>query len=143
MSWKRRLGYSFISILVADFCCAVFLIVQSMQGRAESLFTFALAWFWVTSIFAFPGWLLALPLILGVRGASKLNLWLLGAGLVAIGPLVILIWAMVADFDWSILLFNKYALPTAIVATGFYLLLIVKCPTGNKWGGGGVSTLSG
>jgi uncharacterized membrane protein len=132
MSWKRKFVYSFVSMIVADFCCAAFLTLLWMHSRAESLFTFTPSIFWVMSVFIVPGWLLTLPLILAVRGSSKRSLRLLGAGRIAAGSLIILIWAMVDHFNWSIIFFNVYALPTSIIATGVYLWLFVNYPAGTN-----------
>ena len=95
---------------------------------------------WVTSCFVIPGWLFTLPLVLAVRSVSKHSLWLLGIGCIAAGPLIILICAIIDHFNWSILFFNVYALPTSAIATSVYLWLIVKHSTGNKWQIIGVSS---
>jgi len=70
MSWEKRLGYSVISVLIADLCSAVVYSLYASVTGVEKLHS--VGWMLIVTIyFVLAGWLLSLPLVLGVRRVSK------------------------------------------------------------------------
>ncbi len=133
MSWEKRLGYSVISVLIADLCSAVVYSLYASVTGVEKLHS--VGWMLIVTIyFVLAGWLLSLPLVLGVRRVSKGSLLLLGVGGTAIGPVITALWAMGNHWNWVGPVYFGYAVQTSIVATGIYLGLFIKWAAGTNSG---------
>ena len=84
--WKRT-GLSLTCLGLTEIVASiVFTFGSPLQ---EHWWTTIIAWLWVISVFAFPGWLLSLPFLLSIQATSKLRLWLMGIIGTMIGPCVI------------------------------------------------------
>jgi hypothetical protein len=95
--WWKRLLYSFESWLIAALLSGPLFVIAEMVGsqpsRAVALPEVAASIAFVTGmvlILSFPGWLLAIPIVLAVRHVYGWRFWMYFALGIGIGPLTLL-----------------------------------------------------
>jgi hypothetical protein len=95
--WWKRLLYSFESWLIAALLSGPIFVIAEMIGshpsRAIALLEVAASVAFVTGmvlILSFPGWLLAIPIVLAVRHVYGWRFWMCFALGIGIGPLTFL-----------------------------------------------------
>lgn len=122
--WKR-FGVSIASLAMAEL---IFSLIFAIQAPPQKhWWTGAVAFLAVISIFAIPGWILALPIILSVQKITERHLWVLGVIGTLIGPFVIgaidlISWKLDrsagTDFGWG---FIGIATAISFLTTALYL----------------------
>src|SRR3954465_7604593 len=138
VAWWKRLIYSLVSaVLGAGICgagAAAEQVVSNAHGHltTEALWT-AIVFFdpWVIAL-SFPGWLVALPLVLLVRDVRGWRFWRYWAIGIAVGPAIVLVVEWIAATRGFTLagipggLKAAYYLAAAIsgLSSVFYLLLV-------------------
>jgi hypothetical protein len=85
----KRLGYSFVSMLIAASVCGTFLEGVELHSAHFAPWEFLMA-IWTVFALSLPGWLLAMPIILTVRNFRGRRKWFFFAVGACIGPIVIL-----------------------------------------------------
>jgi hypothetical protein len=95
--WWKRLLYSFESWLIAVVLFGPLFVIAEMIGshpsRAIAVPEVATSIAFITGmvfILSFPGWLLAIPIVLGVRDIDGWRFWVYFALGIGIGPLTLL-----------------------------------------------------
>lgn len=131
MNWLQRLLASLGAALLAELVVACFLTL--LQRSTMNDFLGATIGF---SLLVIPAWVLALPLVLSINRADGWRKWLLGTIGVGLGPWIILMiplsnWIRNGMFpvDGSTLYMGAMATAIASVATGLYLLLVLRYPS--------------
>jgi hypothetical protein len=129
MSAGKRMGLAFGCMLLA-------ILVFGLLGTIGPTLRFGIRYALPTLqmlpvflLFAFPGWLLALPFVLLIRDAEGFRAWLILVLGSAIGPAVLLTWTLLATHgtpvDWNA---NGSAVLMAFVigllTTLFYIALL-------------------
>jgi hypothetical protein len=131
-SWNR-IGYSLVSVLVADLLGllilagpGVFRGPASLSGRLEELPVI----FLYVLIFSAPGWLLALPVVLGIRALDGWRLWFCAVVGTLIGPTVMYGGALYSSVRTGYLslpeanIWTITAASISVFATAIYIVLM-------------------
>jgi hypothetical protein len=122
--WKR-FGISIASLAIAEL---IFSLIFAIQASPQKhWWTGAVAGLAAISIFAIPGWILTLPIILSVQKITGRHLWVLGVIGTLIGPFVIgaidlISWKLDrsagTDFEWGVI---GIATAISFLTTALYL----------------------
>ncbi len=89
MNLLTRIGLWFGCLLLAVGLFSV-LFIRFFSPGGEVMFIFR-----ITMMFAFPVWLLCLPLIVKLRDAEDNRIWIILASGILIGPLALTIWCLI------------------------------------------------
>ena len=128
MTRWRRAGYSFVAVIVAVFSVSAILDLQG--PKQDHWWTGVTSWMFALSMFAIPGWLVALPFVLLVRNIEGKRLWIWLVVGTTIGPLVFGIIDLISwnldpngglDFGVSFIL---WSILVSFLTTGTYLYFL-------------------
>jgi hypothetical protein len=138
VAWWKRLIYSLVSAVLGAGVCgagaAAEQVVSNAHGHlsAEALWT-AIVFFdpWVIAL-SFPGWLVALPLVLLIKNVRGWRFWMYWAIGICIGPAIVVVVEWIAASRGLMLagipggLATAYLLSAAIsgLSSLLYLLLV-------------------
>lgn len=131
--WWKRLLYSFVSVLVGvAVVCAALWILSAPRPKMgwETIVDYG----YFTLMWSFPGWLVAVPVVLLVKNYYGWRMWFWGGIGCCIGPLLLLgmaaftfltnpLFAGFASGSWKFLLL---AGAVSSVTTAVYLMLVTQ-----------------
>ena len=131
--WWKRLGLSVVSWIVGAILGAVVMVLQMLVtdpppiARAGESFLALASLAPLFILLTFAGWLVAIPLVLLVKGFCRWRFWAWLAGGSCIGPVLWLVWRMVAEkgsarFDLSAM--PSQAIVVSFLATLIFILLL-------------------